>query len=311
MQLFPTPENQAPPGAEVSTVTTEDGITLRVMHALVSAPRGTIVICGGRGDFIERYFETMKDLMSRGYAIAAFDWRGQGLSQRLLPNRLRGFVKRMADYDKDLAAVMTSHVLPTCPGPYFALAHSTGGHILLRSLRTRTWFTRAVVTAPLLGLYYGRWPIPVAKALAHAGAWTGFGWAFLPGHKRGPLRREEFPGNPLTSDHRRFLRDTNTLEDHPELGVGGATYSWLSAVLASLRELRRTTPRTGLRCPTLIVAAGLDRVVNNEDTRHFAKAVPGVGLIVLRESMHEIMMERDEIRAQFLAAFEAFTGGSS
>jgi alpha-beta hydrolase superfamily lysophospholipase len=55
------------------------------------------------------------------------------------------------------------------------------------------------------------------------------------------------------------------------------------------------------------LAAGRDRVVDNEAIRRFCAAATGVSLAVIPDARHEIMFERDSIREQFFAAFEAFT----
>ena len=61
------------------------------MDAVVE-PRGTVAILGGRGEFIEKYFEVAEDLLSRGLAVATMDWRGQGGSERPLRNARKGHV---------------------------------------------------------------------------------------------------------------------------------------------------------------------------------------------------------------------------
>jgi lysophospholipase len=307
--LVSTPENPVPEGAVAVTVKTQDGFSLRGMRLTLSGSKGTVVLLGGRGDYIERYFETVRDLVARGYSVAALDVRGQGGSQRLLKNHLRGHVKRFEDHDEDLRAFMTQIVLPDCPPPYYALAHSTGGMVLLRSLLHRTWFSRAVIVAPLIDLNYGPWPVPVARLITTAAAALGFGWLFLPGQLKRPLGRADFDGNPLTLDRERWYRDSGILEAEPRLGTGAPTFSWLDATLRSIRKLKHVKRGTALRCPVLIVAAGLERVVDNEAIREFAGRVSGVSLVFIRESLHEVLTERTEVREQFLAAFDAFVPG--
>jgi pimeloyl-ACP methyl ester carboxylesterase len=151
---------------EAAVAALRDGVKLRAMHALPPDARGTIVLIGGRGDFIERYFETMGDLMARGFAVASFDFRGQGGSQRLLSNPLRGHVGSFRDYDEDFRAFITEAVIDKCPRPYYCIAHSTGGSILLRSLTRQRWFTKAVAVSPLIGLLYGAWPKPVVSVVS-------------------------------------------------------------------------------------------------------------------------------------------------
>jgi lysophospholipase len=128
--------------------------------------------------------------------------------------------------------------------------------------------------------------------------------------RREPLGREDFPGNPLTSDQARWERDSAVLEHAPQLGVGAPTFSWLKAARKSTAALQAMWPRDRFTCPVLMVAAGLDRVVDNEATHRLAETIPGISLIVIRESLHEILTERDEIRDQFFAVFDAFVEGS-
>lgn len=311
MELISTPENPVPQGADCARVVTNDGFHLRAMSVRVSNARGTVVILGGRADFIERYFETARDLMARGYCVASVDFRGQGGSQRLAKRRLRGHVNRFEEYDEDIRAFMTQVVLPDCPPPYYVLAHSTGGNIILRVIRTRNWFKKCVLVSPLIDLNYGGWPLSVTKLLTSLAMALRLHWAFLPGRRHTPFGRNDFAGNPLTGDQRRWNRDSAVLEIAPSLGTGGPTFGWLSAALRSIATLRGMKFAKGLRCPVLIVAAGLDSIVDNEATRRFTERVAGVSLIIIREALHEILLERDEIRGQFFAAFDAFVGESA
>ena len=310
MELVLTPDNPIPPGAVCLQVKTADGFLLRSMRARVTSPRGTVVILGGRADFMERYFETMRDFMSRGFCVASLDLRGQGGSQRLTSNPMRGYINRFEQYDEDVQSLMTQVVLPDCPPPYFAVGHSTGGNIMLRAIRQRNWFKKCVVVSPLLGLHYGAWPEPVARLLTRVATILGMGWAYLPGQRRTPLSRKDFADNPLTSDERRWNRDFTALEKSPELGLGGPTYGWLRAAITSIDGLSRLKSATDLRCPVLMVAAGRDLVVNTEAAYRFAARVPGVSLVAIPEARHEIMLECDEIREQFLAAFDAFVAAT-
>ena len=66
MQLFPLPGNELPDGMVAGSLKVADGTRLR--YALCPGPRlghGTVCIFQGRGDFIERYFETIKDLQEK------------------------------------------------------------------------------------------------------------------------------------------------------------------------------------------------------------------------------------------------------
>jgi lysophospholipase len=238
--------------------------------------------------------------------VASVDLRGQGGSQRLSEKRLRGYVNDFEEYDEDIRAFMTQVVLPDCPPPYYVLAHSTGGNIILRLIRTRNWFKKCVLIAPLIDLNYGAWPVPVVRLLTSLAMTLRLGWVYLPGRRRTPLGRMDFAGNPLTQDERRWNRDSAVLEAAPQLGSGGPTYGWMSAALKSISTLRGMKSTKGLKCPVLVVVAGLDKVVDNDAIRQFSERVAGVSMITVREAYHEILLERDEIRQQFLAAFDVF-----
>jgi lysophospholipase len=301
--LYPTDENPLPPGAECIALVTRDKLRLRAMRAVPEKARGTFVILGGRGDFIERYFETARDLIGRGFAVAVLDMRGQGGSERARRQPYRDRTRSFAGFDEDVRCLMDELVLPSCPPPYYALGHSTGAHVLLRLLRHKPWFARAILVSPLVEIIYGSWPRPVAAVLVN-GMWlSGLAYSFLPGVRKKPMGRADFPGNPLTSDRRRWERDSATLETAPQLGLGGPTFGWLKAARRSIARIRRM--RKAL-APVLIVAAGADRVVDNEGIRRLARRVPGVALAFIPDARHEILGERDTVRRQFLAALDSF-----
>jgi lysophospholipase len=310
MQLFETLDNRLPEGTDVYAAHTRNNMRLRAMTApaLTAQSKGTVVILNGRADFVERYFETMAELQRRGYHVAGFDWRGQGGSQRLLKDRLRGHIRSYREYDEDLRAVMDGVVTKNCPGPYFAIGHSTGGHILLRSLSRQNWFKKAIVTSPLMELQYGAWPKGVAFFLATLATAFGFGWCYLPGFKRLPFLLRGFIDNILTSDERRWTRDLRTLEDHPELGVGGPTYAWLVATILSFKDLHGRNKGQGLNCPVLMILAGRERVVDNKAAHSFAAGMPGVSVVTIAQSQHEILLECDAVRKEFWAAFDSYVG---
>jgi lysophospholipase len=308
MQLHETLDNRVPAGAAVYAVHTRDKKRLRAMTAAATTreQRGTILFLNGRADFLERYFETMIAMQARGYHVAGMDWRGQGGSQRLLNDPHRGHVRSFREFDEDLRSVMEGVVMKNLPGPYYVIAHSTGGHILLRALTRQTWFQKAIITCPLMELQYGSWPKTVAFALAVVASAFGLGGAYLPGFNHPHFLLRPFEGNPLTSDARRWLRDQRTIEQHPELGIGGPTYGWLVATMMSLKALHTQHRGRGLNCPTLIMLAGRERVVDNLATHRYLQHTPGISTVTITQSLHEILMENDAVRKEFFAAFDSF-----
>lgn len=54
--------------------------------------RGTVLIFTGRTEYIEKYGRVISLLVERGFSVATLDWRGQGLSERPLGDRMKGHV---------------------------------------------------------------------------------------------------------------------------------------------------------------------------------------------------------------------------
>ncbi|HEX2726935.1 MAG TPA: alpha/beta hydrolase, partial [Beijerinckiaceae bacterium] len=76
----------------MTQIETRDGIALRVARwrQTTRRVRDTVCILQGRAEFIERYFEVITELRRRGFAVVAFDWRGQGRSGREVDNPRKG-----------------------------------------------------------------------------------------------------------------------------------------------------------------------------------------------------------------------------
>ncbi len=85
MKLVSIPANPVPDNFVTDYLKTPDGLAMRYARWQPPAGRrGTVCIFQGRGEWIEKYFETVRDLRARGFAVATLDWRGQGLSERML-----------------------------------------------------------------------------------------------------------------------------------------------------------------------------------------------------------------------------------
>jgi alpha-beta hydrolase superfamily lysophospholipase len=208
MTLLSIPANPVPEGAVAGTIATPDGVTLRFARwAPPAGGRGTVCVFTGRGEYIEKYFETVQDLRTRGYAVAVIDWRGQGHSSRQLGNPRKGHVRNFSEYEIDVQAFVKQVVLPECPPPYFALAHSMGGAVMLRVAHAGIdVFERFVLCAPMIDLPGPRASLPMRGVMRSLRA-AGMGERFIPGGNVDLIKSSGFPGNPLTSDPRRYARN--------------------------------------------------------------------------------------------------------
>jgi lysophospholipase len=311
MKLVSIPANPVPEGAVTGTLTTRDGVSLR--FARWPAPpgrKGTVCIFQGRSEFIEKYFETVRDLRARGFAVATFDWRGQGLSDRAVKNRHKGYVNDFSAYDIDVAAFMQEVVLPDCPPPVFAVGHSMGATVLIRAAyRGHRWFDRIVLSTPMLawpGMRSGR----LAGGMVRAMRMLGLGVCYVPFRDQAVVGTRPFGGNVFTSDPVRYARTAAVLEAEPALGLGCPTVTWCAAAMRAMGGIAEPSFAAKIRQPILVVAAGRDEVVSTSAIEDFATSLRAGRNLIIAGAHHELLMEQDRYRTQFLAAFDAFVPGT-
>lgn len=312
MKLVSIPANPVPEGAISGAILTSDGAKLRFARwpAPPSNRRGTVCVFPGRIEFIEKYFEIVRELNARGFAVAVLDWRGQGLSNRMLRDPRKGHVADFAAYDTDVETFMREVVLPDCPPPLFALANSMGATVMLRAAaKGRYWFERMVLCAPMIGLANLRFQ-PALPALVRSLRLAGFGASYIPGGGPDCSASGPFLGNPVTSDPLRHARTAAVIEAEPALALGAPTVAWADAAMQAMADLARPAFPGKLRQPMLIVACGQDRVVSTAAIEDFGSRLPAGSYLVVPGSRHEVMMELDQYRSQFWAAFDAFVPGT-
>jgi lysophospholipase len=311
MRLISIPANPVPDNVVTGTIKTPDGVALRFARfAPPAGRRGTVCIFTGRTEWIEKYFETVRDLRSRGFAVAILDWRGQGLSDRAFDDRLKGHVGSFSEFEIDLETFMREVVLPDCPPPFFALAHSMGATVVIRAMyRGHRWFDRVVLSAPMLGIASVK-STAIASALLRALRFGGFGAMYVPGRYKGVLDLRSFAGNILTGDPVRYARNAAILEAEPALGLGGPTVTWCDAAFHAMRTMAGPSYPAHIRQPILIVGAGRDAIVSNTAIEEFAMLLRAGSHLVVTGAQHEILMEQDRYRSQFWAAFDAFVPGT-
>lgn len=311
-RLVSIPENPVPEGATVGILDAGGGARLRyaLWEATGDGSKGTVCLLQGRTEFIEKYFEVVGELRARGFAVATFDWRGQGGSTRLTRNPRKGHVGSFEDYLADFDSFTREILLPDCLAPFYLLAHSTGGNIALRAATRRpSPFERIVLSAPLLDLARRRLRTQTLGRIAAILTYGGLGrLSVAPGRYAGVPRR--FEGNPLTSDPARFARMRAILDAAPELGVAAPTFGWLHAAIASMKRINAPDFAERVTVPTLMLVGTRERIVSVAAIEALGRALKAGGTLVLPGARHELLMEHDAIRECFWAAFDEFIPGA-
>lgn len=251
--------------------------------------------------------ETIHDLLHRGFDAVSMDWRGQGLSERLLADATRGYVKTYDDYVSDLDRLMERIVAPMCRRPIIVMAHSMGANIAWQMLhRSPRRFDKAVMTAPMVDIQTQPIPKDFARWWSRLVAKMGMGAAVIPAFKRNDSYRRPFENNWLTHDPVRFHHTRRILEKNSRLSATAITFGWLAATFDAIDRMAEPGFFKNIMTPQLIVVAGEDRVVSNVAVRNVARRMPSCRMVFVEGAHHEILQERDGLRDQFWQAFDGF-----
>jgi lysophospholipase len=262
-----------------------------------------VVVSPGRTEAIEKYFEVAARLTERGFVVLVHDWRGQGLADRLLPDRLLGHAAGHADFIADFAALLDVFE-SRLPHPWIALGHSMGGCLTLLALaRGKGRFVGAILSAPMLGVLTGAVPRPIARALAGIMTVVGLGGRPTPG-PRGD-RSAPFETNILTHDRRRYERNEGQLAACPDLRLGAPTWGWLNFAFQATSFLAREASVTRLTIPICIMTASEDVLVDNAAAKAVAARLPRGRLIEIPGAFHELLQETDAVQSMVWREFDA------
>ena len=290
-----------PEGGVCVWVRADDGHRLRVASWRPDgAARGTVLIFSGRTEYIEKYGALATDLGTSGYATAVIDWRGQGLSERLLPDPLPGHVLRFSDYQSDVRALLNHVRSEGLPEPLHLIAHSMGGAIGLRSLMEGLPVKRAVFSAPMWGISLSPRIKTAAWVLSLTARRLGFSHRYAPGGAgRSYPAIVPFEDNLLTTDPTQYARMMTQIETVPELALGGPSLGWLAEALVECRRLSR---RAAPDVPCLTLLGGDEAIVDPDRVHSRISGWAGAQLKMLPGGRHECLMERPDLRKPALAA---------
>jgi len=307
--LAVVPSNPVPEGAQVGYFETQDKVRLRyaTFRKGHGAPRGTVCLVQGRAECIEKYFETVADFQKRGFAVATFDWRGQGGSQRLIGNPKLGYVRRFSDYWEDLKAFHSQVLLPDCPAPFYLVGHSMGGLAsLFAGIRDRMMFERLFLSAPMVGLDGLPFGMAGMARLATTLSLLGLGRVGIGRRGDRPMSEQTFAGNPVTSDLKRFNRSIDIVKARPELELGAPSFRWAASAFSAMAEAAGDSFPGAVKIPVLMLAAARDEVVSTSAIETLGLRMRSGRHMIIPGARHELFMETDAVRGQVLAAFDAF-----
>jgi alpha-beta hydrolase superfamily lysophospholipase len=265
-------------GVGTTWLTMADGQQLFLRDWSGRATHSAVLIVHGLGEHSGRYDALAKWFISHGYAVRSYDQRGHGRT----PGR-RGALRHSDDLLRDLTAVYENYAIHSGRHPLL-LGHSMGGLVALRAvLDGRVEPSGLVLSSPALRSFEPLWLRRLAAVLARV----------LPNL---PLRN----GLPVEA----LSHDTKVVEEYrtDPLRTG-----WITPRLADFifrAGASSITDAWRLRVPSLLLAAGSDRLVDPSGSRDFANGAWATHQLTSRffdTLFHELFNETETGRHQVLA----------
>ena len=289
--------------------TAADGHEVRRIDwpAPVGPAKGSVLFLPGRGDFYEKYVETLAHWSALGWRVTASDWRGQAGSGRLGCDAVTGHIDDFATWVEDLAHLWRSWKAET-PAPHVLAGHSMGGHLVLRAAAEEQVDPDGLIlSAPMLGFTSSVLPEAVmhlaARLMESLGdprrpAWK---WSEKPGEM--PAARAHL----LTHDADRYSDELWWREQRPELVMGPGSWGWVERGYASMRLLGSAGVLERVAVPVLMFGTDTDKLVSWSAMARAATRLRDCELLHFGiEAHHEVLREADPVRNRALAACDAF-----
>tara|TARA_X000000368_G_scaffold372219_1_gene322419 strand:- start:180 stop:1139 length:960 start_codon:yes stop_codon:yes gene_type:complete len=296
---------KAPKGIKSYFVNMDDGIKIRVCHWLQQEEKsaGTIFLQQGHNEFIEKYYETIQEFIDRGYSVICFDWRGQGMSDRMIYDFNKSFITDFKRHDKDLENILEEIIDPFFPKPLIGIGHSMGGCLMLSAFHNHpTKFTHGILSAPMLGFKNENFLRTASSLMNFFKKDTDY----LIGSKPNMGTETPFEENDLTSDKDRYKRIQMLVRKKPSVRLWGVTNSFAKAVNKRFKIIRKKNWAEQINLKILIVNSLKDRVVYSKKIAEMSKRLKNSIIIDFDNCEHEVFMEKDEHRNKFWQEFDNF-----
>ena len=319
------------PSPRAGYVTAPDGARLRYAHWRTANEdrQGSVLYVNGRTEFIEKTMDVYGILVRSGLDVWTIDWRGQGRSTRPLADPEKGhvtdyqlFLDDLHRFIEEVTDLSAATDRDPQRGKQILLAHSMGGHLGLRYLHDRPGlFDAAAFSAPMIDLGVNK---ALLRWINAAIVGLGFGERYAlgtGGFKPVYLNPDDPADNGRLEDYRRLIDRYEELHsdakkrmeierimrEDPALPLGGPTAGWLDATFRSINLTWSPGYAEAIETPVLMVGGGRDRVVVTERQKAMAKRLPNGRFDVIDQAAHELLIECDDIRFDFLQKIADFT----
>lgn len=268
-----------------------------------SSSRGTIFLQQGHNEFIEKYFEVIQEFLNRKFIVICFDWRGQGMSDRMIDNENKAYIKSFNMHDNDLNEILSNIIEPYLSKPLIGIGHSMGGCLMLSGFYNHiNKFDFGILSAPMLGFKNEKFLRSVSSFMNIFSKDTDY----LIGSRPNMGVETSFEENDLTTDIFRYKRTQSLVRNHPTLRLWGVTNGFAKAINERFKIIRQKGWVEKINMKILIFNNLKDRVVDANKIESTAARLPNKEIITFSNTEHEIFMEKDIYRKKMWEKIDAF-----
>ena len=286
--------------AKSGYVSGENGTMIYYEKYVISNAKGGIVISHGFSESFEKYKELAYYFVKSGFCVYGVDHRGHGRSGSLSrSNETQVNIDNFDYYVSDLKKFLDEVVVPEAKGDLIIFGHSMGGCISGLFLeRYPNYFKKAILNAPMMKIDTGETNPTLARILAKTVCSVGLGDKYVPGHSAfSPA--PDFKGS-ATSCESRYIYYHEKMLDNPNLQKSGSSYRWLKEAIQATKEVTDPINTAKIKVPVLLFQAERDTLVRPEGQDKFLAGVKKGKKVFIKDSKHEIYIERDCILYPYL-----------
>ncbi len=274
-------------------------------HYRADAPKGVVVISHGFTESIKKYAESIYYLLQAGYEVWGVDHRGHGRSYRPTDNPFVVHTEHFEDYVEDLRHLTETRVKPAAGElPLYLYCHSMGGCVGAWTIEAYPdLFQKAVLSSPMLGLSFGKIPLPVAYLYASIRGRGEKGKEPL--SPVNAFKEEDFAHSAGNSQVRFETYYAKRLAD-PKLQVCAASTRWGKEAIRACRLVTKADRVARIQIPVLLFQAEHDTYVVNPAQDSFAAKAKNCRLVRMPGLRHELYVSDSPVLQGYWETVFAF-----
>ncbi len=277
-------------------------------HFKADEAKGVIVISHGFTESVKKFTESIYYMLQAGYEVWGVDHRGHGRSKRHNENPYVVHIEHFQDYVLDLVHLTKTLVKPAAGDlPVYLYCHSMGGCVGAWTIESYPdLFDKAVLSSPMLGLSFGKIPVPVV--------YIGASIKGMGEKRKNSLQPvdsfQEEPDflNSCDSSECRYLYYFDKRKNDLALQTSAPSINWGKQSVKACARVTSKAQTAKIQIPVLLFQAGADTVVKNASQDLFASRTKGCELVRIPGMKHELYMTDSEVLIPYWEKIFAFFG---